>query len=248
MADVRPNRGRSQKGKSVSQSKPLITIRLPGEVSRRDAMQWVLTAVAASVLPTASYARSKSSAVAAPGAPTAVKGYGTDPNLIKTHAPGAFWPLTFTAPQKKAATALADVILPKDQYGPAASELGVPAMLNEWISAPYPLQQADRPVILDGLDWIDVESNKRFEKVFAELNVEQKHAICDEICFAAKAKPPFQKPARFFSRFRSLCAGAYYTTPAGWNAIGYVGNVPLAKFDGPPAEVLAKLGVTQTVM
>ena len=66
--------------------------------------------------------------------------------------------------------------------------------------------------------------------------------------FAVKAKPPFQKPAGFFSRFRSLCAGAYYTTPAGWNAIGYVGNVPLAKFDGPPAEVLEKLGVTQTVV
>ena len=40
---------------------------------------------------------------------------------------------------------------------------------------------------------------------------------------------------------------AAYATPAGWEAIGYVGNVALPKFDGPPAEVLAKLGVTQTV-
>jgi hypothetical protein len=43
-------------------------------------------------------------------------------------------------------------------------------------------------------------------------------------------------------------AGAYYATPAGWKAIGYVGNTPLTSFDGPPAEVLEKLGVTQTVV
>ena len=225
----------------MSHSNPLVPIRLPGEVSRRQAMQWVLTAVAASALPTASFGKSRAQVAANPGA---LKGYGTDPNLIKTYAPGAFWPLTLSDPQKKAATALADVILPKDQYGPAASDLGVPAMVDEWISAPYPLQQTDRPVILDGLDWIDAESNKRFRKSFSDLTIETKHTLCDDICYVATAKPPFEKPAAFFSRFRSLCAGAYYSTPEGWNAIGYVGNVPLAKFDGPPAEVLQKLGLT----
>ena len=53
--------------------------------------------------------------------------------------------------------------------------------------------------------------------------------------------------ASFFSRFRSLAAGAYYGTPEGWKAIGYIGNIPLPSFDGPPPEVLAKLGVEQTV-
>ena len=63
----------------------------------------------------------------------------------------------------------------------------------------------------------------------------------------AAAKPEFRKAAEFFNRFRSLCAAAYYATPPGWEAIGYVGNVALAKFDGPPPEVLERLGVTQTV-
>jgi len=53
------------------------------------------------------------------------------------------------------------------------------------------------------------------------------------------------KAAHFFSRFRA--APAYYATPQGWKAIGYVGNVQLPPFDGRPPEVLAKLGVTQTV-
>ena len=218
-------------------------------LSRREAMQWVLAAVAASALP----GRGRPAFGAESGAKvlhevTDAKGYGRDPNLVQNHVPGSLWPLTFNDAQRKTATALADTILPKDQYGPAASEVGVIPMLDEWVSAPYAEQQADRPVILDGLAWIEAESAKRFGgKAFANLDENQKHAICDDICFTGNTKPGLGKQAYFFSRFRSLCAGAYYATPAGWKAIGYVGNVPLGRFDGPPQEVLDKLGVTQTV-
>jgi len=167
--------------------------------------------------------------------------------LVEIHQPGDLWPLTFTSAQRKTAKALADVILPKDEYGPAASAVGVVEMVDEWVSAPYPAQQADRPIIIDGLAWIEAESNKRFGKLFGDVSEEQKHAICDDICFHGTAKGEFKKGAAFFSRFRSLCAGAYYGTPEGWQAIGYVGNVPLQSFDGPPAAVLEKLGVLQTV-
>jgi len=37
--------------------------------------------------------------------------------------------------------------------------------------------------------------------------------------------------------------GGFYSTPAGSRDIGYIGNVPLQKFDGPPAELLRKLGL-----
>lgn len=215
-----------------------------GQVSRRQAVQWVMAAVAASALPIASQAVTKRAASRRSGPP---KPYGGDPNLLKVYEPGDLWPLTFTEAQQKTATVLADVMIPKDRLGPAASEVGVPAMIDEWISAPYPEQQADRPIVLQGLAWIDAEAQKRFGKPFAQLETVQHHAICDDICFTETAKSAFRQPAEFFSKFRSLCAGAYYATPAGWQAIGYVGNVPLEKFDGPPAEVLHKLGVTQTV-
>ena len=232
----------------MSDTHPLIEVRLPGQVTRREAMQWVLAAVASAALPTNSFGQLPAQELAAKSGPSASPtGYGLDADLVKVHHPGAFWPLTLTENQKRTTTALADLILPKDQYGPAASDVGVPAMVDEWISAPYPQQQADRPIILQGLDWIDAETTRRFGKQFSETTAEQKRAICDDICTAGKAKPPFKLAAKFFSRFRSLCAGAYYGTPAGWEAIGYVGNVPLAQFDGPPAEVLEKLGVTQTV-
>jgi Gluconate 2-dehydrogenase subunit 3 len=230
-----------------------------GPISRREAMQWVMGAVAASALPTGVVPQQHASGQEVGRTPTpqelAAKqpdplykgGYGMDPNLTKTYKPGEVWPLTFTDAQKETATALADTVLPKDHLGPAASELGVVEMLDEWVSAPYPQQKDDRPVILDGLAWLEGESMKRFTMSFTDLSGEQKRAICDDICYPAEAKPEFKNAAEFFTRFRSLCAGAYYATPPGWEAIGYVGNVALPSFDGPPPEVLQRLGVTQTV-
>ena len=224
-----------------------VPLSIRGQISRRDAIQWVMAAAAASSIARGGGdARSPQS----PASPdhAEIKGYGVDPKLMfDPYKPGAFWPLTFSDAQRKTATALADVIIPKDDLGPAASAVGVPAMIDEWISAPYPSQQADRPIILEGLAWLDAESGKRFGKDFASLDGQQARAICDDICYIQAARPEFGRAAVFFSRFRSICAGAYYGTPEGWKAIGYVGNVILPKFDGPPPEVLQRLGVTQTV-
>jgi hypothetical protein len=225
-----------------------------GGISRREAMQWVMSAVAASALAPAGAGAQEVGRTTAPQElasrqppPVFPGGYGGDPKLVHVYKGGEFWPLTLTAPQRRAAAALADVILPADDYGPAASTVGVVEMLDEWVSAPYPIQLADRPVVLDGLAWIDAESAKRFDAPFADATADQRRAICDDICHAPDAAPAFAQAATFFSRFRSLCAAAYYATPPGWEAIGYVGNVALERFDGPPAEVLEKLGVTQTV-
>ena len=212
-------------------------------------MQWVLGAVAISTAPAHLFAQPtppqdmRQHQASQQPDPATNKGYGLDPDLLKVYKPGAFWPLVMTPAHRKTAAALADVILPKDQYGPAASTVGVVEMLDEWVSAPYPVQQADRPIILDGLAWIETESTQRFGTSFPQLTSDQHRAICDEICYAHAAKPQFKTAAHFFSRFRSLAAGAYYATPAGWDAIGYVGNVPLPKFEGPPREVLEKLGL-----
>jgi hypothetical protein len=231
-------------------------------LSRRRAMQWVLSAVAASQVPSRFASGQEKVPIPASSRPSdrttphqegsfdqnkpgghVPGGYGVDPVLNKAHKPGEFWPLTFDANQKKLATALADTIIPKDKWGPAASELGVVAMIDEWISAPYDDQKADRPIILDGMKWLEAESQKRFTKNFADLDETQKHAICDDICFTAKAKEEFKAGAVFFNKFRDLAASAYYATPAGWQAVGYVGNTMLKTFDGPPPEVLKRLGI-----
>ena len=208
-------------------------------IDRRTAVKWMLTAYAGTAL------APRFSLGADPAGVPAAQGYGTDPDLLKTYHPGDLWPLTFTDAQRRTATALCDVIIPADQHSPAASTVGVPDFIDEWISAPYPEQQRDRPVILDGLAWIDEESKKRFGLNFAGLVRRQQTAICDDICDAASAKTEFKQAAGFFARFRDLTSGGFYTTPEGMKDLGYIGNVPLASFDGPPPELIKKLGLDE---
>jgi hypothetical protein len=204
-------------------------------MDRRTALKWMLTAAASTALaPHLGRAQA--------GAPVA-KGYGTDPDLVRHYNPGELWPLTFTNEQRRTAAALCDVIIPADDRSPAASAVGVVDFIDEWISAPYPDQQRDRPVILAGLAWIDTESNKRFGRPFTGLSEAERHAICDDICYTAKAKPEFKEAARFFASYRNLTGGGFYSTPQGRQDVRYVGNMPLATFDGPPPEVLRKAGL-----
>lgn len=210
-------------------------------LTRREAIQWMLTA-------SASLAASDSLGAAVVGTqggvpPTPSRGYGLDPDMVRVYQPGELWPLTFTPEQKRTATALCDVILPADETSPAASAVGVPDFLDEWVSSPYPAQAPDRSLILEGLAWVEAESQQRFGQNFGALSPQQQTAICDDICHPGRAKREHASAVRFFKRFRDLAAGGYYTTPEGMRAIGYVGNVPLAEFPGPPIEALRHVGL-----
>jgi hypothetical protein len=203
-------------------------------MDRREAIKWMLAASATvSMLNFRSF-----------GAPGAAAGYGTDPDLMKFYRPGDIWPLTLTAEQRRTVSALCDVIIPADEKSPSASSVGVPDLIDEWISAPYPEQQSDKTQLLEGLAWLDSESKKRFQKSFVNLTDDQKRQICDDICYLPNAKPELKTAASFFAKFRNLTAGGFYTTPTGWKDVEYLGNVALTKFDGPPPEVLAHLGLT----
>jgi hypothetical protein len=171
------------------------------------------------------------------------QGYGTDPDLVKEWKAGGPWPLTLTAQGRLTTKTLCDLVIPADDHSPAASSVGVVEFIDEWISAPYPGQQADRAIVLPGLVWIEGESQKRFAKAFSAIADAQRAAIADDICSAAKAKPEFAAAAKFFARFRDLTAGGFYTTPVGMKDIGYTGNVPLERFEGPPLEALKKAGL-----
>lgn len=211
----------------------------PLEVDRRTTLLWLATAMAAAA-PLAACGESKSGFVwAVPTTKITSKGYGKDPKLNEPVVP---WPLTLTRAELAACTALCDLILPADADAPAASAVGVPAFLNEWVSAPYPDQQKDRDLIIPGLAWLDAEAQQRgFGSEFAHASAANQKAIADDVAFKGKVKTGLEKPAEFFARMRSLTLGAYYTTPEGWKVIGYPGNQPAgnAPYAGPTPEALA---------
>lgn len=203
-------------------------------MDRRTSIKWVMAA-------SALWPQLRADALAA--APAAVRGYGTDPNLLKAYHPGELWPLTLTAAQRRLARALCDLIISADDHSPAASDVGVVDFIDEWVSAPYPACQRDRPVVLGGFEWLDAEAGRRFTKEFAALTATQQRNICDDICLVSRATPARREAAQFFARYRDLTAGGFYSTPVGRKDLGYIGNVPLARFEGPPEELLKKLGL-----
>jgi len=212
----------------------------PQRIDRRTAIKWISSAAfAAALAPRALDGKP----VHMVGAGATVGGYGTDPDLVKIYHPGDLWPLTFTAAQRQTAAALCDFIIPADEVSPSAATLGVPDFIDEWISAPYPEHDKDRKIIIEGLTWIDAESQRRFGNDFVDLVHGQRVAIADDICFLKKAKPELKTAAKFFDRFRELTSGGFYSTPEGSKDIGYIGNVPLAKFEGPTLETRQRLGL-----
>jgi hypothetical protein len=204
-------------------------------MDRRTTVKWVLAA--GTVWPLLEIGGVRARAAAA-------RGYGSDPNLMATYHPGELWPLTLTAEQKRLAAILSDIIIPADAHSPSASAVGVVAFIDEWVSAPYDTSQRDRGVVLGGFAWLDSEAARRFGKAFVELDFAAHHAICDDICDESRAGTALRDAARFFALFRDLTAGGFYSNPAGRKDLGYIGNVPLANFDGPPPELLKSLGLS----
>jgi len=208
-------------------------------MDRRTTIKWVLAAGAAWPL-----AKVGGAAGAAPSAASSeARGYGTDPELLKTYHPGELWPLVLDAHQRRLAGVMADIIIPADEKSPSASSVGAVDFIDEWLSAPYAEHRRDRAIVVAGFAWIDAEALRRGGKAFVDLTAAEQYSLCEDICDPSRAAPERREAAQFFSRFRDLTAGAFYSTPVGRNDLGYVGNVALARFDGPPQELLARLGL-----
>ena len=166
-------------------------------------------------------------------------GTPTDPDMLSPVVP---WELVLTDEEMRQVAALADVIIPADERSPSASAVGVPDYINEFVSAPAHREHLTR--LRGGLAWMNRTARERFGAAdFPALTAAQKHRICDEIRFGPEAPRALWPQARFFDEFRDMVSTGFWTTEEGMRDLGYVGNVPLPSWDGPPPEVLERLGL-----
>lgn len=218
-------------------------------LSRRTTLQWMMAAAA---LP---LARWPSPAMAAGGgtapqldviadwpatlpvAPPA-KSYGRDPDLTKPVVP---WPLTLSKAQRATIDLLGNLILPADERSPGAGTLGVGAFIDEWISAPYPVQQADRAQVLGGLIWLDAQSRAMHAAAFDAITPPQRAGLLDVLTVAAPVAK-MAAPVAFMDTLRYLFVLGFYSLPEGKADMGYIGDQPTpGDYPGPTREALAHL-------
>lgn len=207
-------------------------------LTRRESLRWLGLLSASAALPSLSACTSlfKGDEGHWPNlkvAPIQVPGYGKDPNLLKpVRHP---WPRTLSQHQLNQVALLSDILVPREGNIPSATEVKVPEVIDEWVSAPYSNQQEDRELILNGLAWLDDESKLRFGKTFDKISSTQRLEIIDDIAYDIESTSgPFKRMSFAFSRLRELVLAAFFCTPEGTKDIGYMGNVPISgDYPGP---------------
>jgi hypothetical protein len=173
--------------------------------------------------------------------PITVKGYGKDPSMIIP--PKSPWPKTLTVEQLTLVAVLADILVPRDGDVPSATEVNVPDVVDEWVSAPYERQQSDRLSILSILVWLNDEAKLRFSRTFTVLSPAEQLKIIDDIAYQKDdLAEEYTRIVLEFSRFRKLVLAAFFCSPEGTKDLGYLGNVPIAgDYPGPTDEAMVHL-------
>jgi hypothetical protein len=145
----------------------------------------------------------------------------------------------FTPHEMATIGVLANIIIPADEKSGSATDAKVPDFIN-FIVNDMPEKQVP---MRGGLRWLDLQSNKRYEKPFIDCNSQQQIAIVDDIAYPNKIKPGMEQGVAFFSQMRNLTASGFYTTKIGIEDIGYMGNKP-NQWNGVPDEVLKQYNIS----
>jgi hypothetical protein len=144
----------------------------------------------------------------------------------------------FTDHEMATITALADMIIPKDDRSGSASDAEVPAFI-EFIVKDMPDHQVP---MRGGLRWLDMHCLKSYGNAFVDCKSDQQIQTVDQIAYPGTAKPEMQQGVAFFSRLRDLVATGFFTSKMGIEDLGYVGNVPY-KWEGVPADIIKQYGL-----
>ena len=148
----------------------------------------------------------------------------------------------FFVPHEMATIAiLCDIIIPADEVSGSATQAKVPDFI-EFIVKDMPEHQTP---MRGGLRWLDMQSNKNFQKSFIDCSQQQQLSLIDQIAYPKKAKPGMQQGVSFFNLMRNLTASGFYTSEIGIKDIGYKGNTP-NQWTGVPDDVLKQYNLSYT--
>lgn len=150
-----------------------------------------------------------------------------------------YQPKVFTAAEWRTARVLVDYVIPRDARSGSATDARVPEFMDVFMQT----RENMKTWMRTGLAWLDEESHKRFSKTFVDCNDTQRKAILDDIAFPRRARQEMQAGVRFFNNFRNFTASGFWSSKMGIDDLRYMGNRPMATWNGCPQPALNKLGV-----
>ena len=135
---------------------------------------------------------------------------------------------------------LCNLILPTNEFGSIRDAEVV--QLIEFMAKDIP---SYKEPLKNGLIWIDEESSKTFDKLFADLDEASQKYILDEIAYydPNKSINDYPEPVQWFNLVRNLTMTGYFTSEVGIKELGYKGNTPNV-WDGIPQEILDQYGLS----
>jgi hypothetical protein len=150
-----------------------------------------------------------------------------------------YQPKVFTPAEWRTVRVLVDLVIPKDARSGSATDAKVPEFMDVFMEK----RENMRTWMRTGLTWLDDETRKRFTKTFVDCDDAQRKSVLDDIAWPRRARPEMQAGVRFFNNFRNFTASGFWSSRMGVDDLQYMGNRPVAQWNGCPAPALNKLGV-----
>ena len=153
-----------------------------------------------------------------------------------------YQPKVFNAHEWRTVRVLVDIVIPKDARSGSATDAKVPEFMDVFMGT----RENMRNWMRAGLTWLDDECKKRFSKQFFDCDAAQRKAVLDDIAYPRRARAEMQNGVRFFNNFRNFTASGFWSSKMGVDDLQYMGNRPMAQWNGCPQPALNKLGVRYT--
>jgi hypothetical protein len=136
---------------------------------------------------------------------------------------GAYHPKALTAHEFRSLERLCELIVPGASKGGAAEFIDLLASQNPEMAAIY----------TGGLAWLDHYNAGTVKTTFLEAAPVDQTALLDQIAYAQNNTAELSAGIRFFDWARRMTVDAYYTSAAGIEELGYLGNKAVAEFKVP---------------
>jgi gluconate 2-dehydrogenase gamma chain len=142
---------------------------------------------------------------------------------------GTYTARFFNAHEMATARRLAELVIPADERGPSAADVGAHEFIDLICSKAPEIAMA----WTGGLQWLDGVSVRRTGAKFVSANESQQNELLELIAYRKNLTSELAPGIEFFTLVRRMIVDGYFTTREGFKDVGFLGNRGTMKWDVP---------------